>query len=192
MQRRVGSKHARGQAIEEHGVLVAEPEVLQRDVHVGEGHRERARRGAAVAILSRQRQRRGAVRRDAGGERRRARRRPARAGCRSRSAPIGSSTAPVVPDSARPSSAIGLAWRASAADEARAVGLPLDGAAEPRPSTPSTWKPTTGDSSAARGRRLKSSPALCGIELGLDEQLAERRVREVVLGRAERRSRRSW
>ena len=72
--------------------------------------------------------------------------------------------------------------RAAAAEEPRAIGLPLDGAAEAGHRRRARGTPTTGASSAARGRRLNSRPALCAIELGLDEQLAERRVREVVLG----------
>ena len=67
--RGVGAEDARRQPIEEHGLLIAEPEVLQRDVHMGERHRERPRGGAGVAILSRQSQRGRAIRGHAGGER---------------------------------------------------------------------------------------------------------------------------
>ena len=72
--------------------------------------------------------------------------------------------------------------RSAAAEEARAIGLPLDGAAERGPSTPSTWKPTIGDSSAAARPAAEEEAGALRIEFGLDEQLAERRMREVVLG----------
>ncbi len=100
---------------------------------------------------------------------------------RSRSAPIGSSTAPVVPDSARPSSATGLADRTAAADESRAVGLPLHRAAQPRPVHAEDVKRHDGRFvSGARPPREEQPGALL-VELRLDEQLAERRVRDVVL-----------
>ena len=67
--RGVGSKRARCEAIEEHGLLITESQVLQGDVHVSECHRERARCGGSVTILSRQRQRGGTIRRNARGKR---------------------------------------------------------------------------------------------------------------------------
>ena len=79
---------------------------------------------------------------------------------RSRSAATGSSTAPVVPDSARPSSASGLAGeRPRPRKRARSVSHST--APPSRPSTPSTWNAQAGVSSALRGRRLNSRPALC-------------------------------
>ena len=114
-----------------------EPEMLQRDVHVREGHRERARRRAAVAILARQRERapsRSAATPVANVTRTTA---PGASRTRSRSAAIGSSTAPVVPDSARPSSAAGLAGeRPRPMNRARSVSHST--APPRRPSTPST------------------------------------------------------
>ena len=100
---------------------------------------------------------------------------------RSRSAAIGSSTAPVVPDSGRPSSAIGLAGDRSAAEEVRAIGLPLDGAAEPSVDAEHVKCPGGVSSGAARPPAEEQAGAL-GIVLGLDEQLAEGRMREIVLG----------
>ena len=100
---------------------------------------------------------------------------------RSRSAPIGSSTAPVVPDSARPSRAIGVGGRAPAADEARPIGFPLDGAAEARTVHA---EHVEADDRRFVGRARPAAEQQAGalrIELGLDEQLAERRMREVVL-----------
>ena len=100
---------------------------------------------------------------------------------RSRSAPIGSSTAPVVPDKARPSSDDRVRQRAAAAEEPRAIGFPLDRSAQPR----------TVHAEHVEGdeRRFVGGPRPAGeqqaralrVELGLDEQLAEGRVREVVL-----------
>ena len=48
----VGAEDARRQTIEQDGVIDGTSKMLQRRVHVGEGHRERARRCAAVAILA--------------------------------------------------------------------------------------------------------------------------------------------
>ena len=159
-----------------------EAQVLQRDVDVGERHREGACGRAAVAILARQRERGGAIRarrrsRTSRGRRRRARAGRARAARRSGRAP-------------RPSCRTARARRARsglASDRPRpmkrARSVSHSTAPPSRgPSTPSTWKPTIGASSAARGRRLNRRPALCGSNSRLDEQLAERRVREVVLG----------
>ena len=52
--------------------------------------------------------------------------RPGASRMRWRRLTIGSSTTPVVPESARPSSASGSREAAAAAEEARAIGLPLD------------------------------------------------------------------
>ena len=72
--------------------------------------------------------------------------------------------------------------RSSAADEARAIGLPFDRAAEPALDARGRGTPRRPVRRPLRGRRLNSRPALCAIELGFDEQLAERRMREVVFG----------
>ena len=161
-QRVVGPEHARGQPIEEDGVLVAQPQVLQRDVDVREGHREGPRRRAAVAVLARQRQRGRAIGRDAGGEGDANRRRRAPAGCaraarrsdraRRRSCPT------------RP----GRRARAGSPASGRGRGI-ARGRFPTRPIRPAAARPRRGrerprrvDSSAARGRRVNSRPALCG------------------------------
>ena len=100
---------------------------------------------------------------------------------RSRSAATGSSTAPVVPDSARPSSASGIGRRPPAAEEPRAIGLPFDGAAEASVDAEHVERPGRRLVGAARAPAEQQAGAL-RVELGLDEQLAERRVGEVVLG----------
>jgi hypothetical protein len=82
--------------------------------------------------------------------------------------------------------------RPAAADEACAVGLPLDRAAQAWAVDTQYVEADDGDSSAARGRRLNSRPALCGFELGFDEQLAECRMRQIVCESAPGRFPRSW
>ena len=100
---------------------------------------------------------------------------------RSRSAATGSSTAPVVPDSARPSSAIGLAVdRPRPRKRARSVSHST--APPSRPSTPRTWNAQSGASSAAARPPAEQQAGALRVVLGLDEQLAERRMREIVLG----------
>ena len=158
--------------------------MLQRDVHVRERHREarapRRWRRDICAPAPAPASRSGATpvakvtRTNAPGASR----------TRSRSAATGSSTAPVVPDSARPSSAIGLAGRSPAAEESRAIGFPLDGAAEPPVDAEHVERPRRRLVGAARPPAEQQAGAL-RVELGLDEQLAERRVGEIVLGTRE-------
>ena len=81
--------------------------------------------------------------------------------------------------------------RAAAAEEARAVGFPLDGAAQTRSVDAEHVEADHGDSSARARPPAEQQAGALRIELGLDEQLAERRVREVVLAAAPARSRRS-
>ncbi len=66
--RRVGSKHTRREAVEEHRMLIIETKMLERAVDVRERHREGARGGAPVAILPGKRQRDGPIRRYTSGE----------------------------------------------------------------------------------------------------------------------------
>ena len=179
-QRVVASEDARRQSIVEDGLLIVQSEVLQRDVDVREGHRERARGRAAVAILAGQCQRRRAIGRDAGGEGIRTAA-PGASLTRSRSAPIGSSTAPAVPDNARPSSDSGFASdRPRPRNRARSVSSSTDPPSR-GPSTPSTWKATSVDFVGRPRPAREQQAGTLRIELGLDEQLAEGRMREVVL-----------
>ena len=72
--------------------------------------------------------------------------------------------------------------RAAAADEARPIGLPFDRAAQARAVDA---EHVEADERRFVGRARPAAEQQAGalrIELGLDEQLAERRVREVVLG----------
>ena len=87
-----------------------------------------------------------------------------------------------MPESARPSSTMGLTTeRPRPMNRARSVS---HSTAPPRrgPSTPSTWKPTIGDSSDRARTATEQKARALGIEFGLDEQLAKRRVSEIVLG----------
>ena len=112
-------------------MLVGESQVLQRDVHVREGHRKGARGRAAVAILPRQRQGRRAIARDAGGKRHAQngpRREPDAFPERADRIEHGAGRA-------RERAAVErnrVGGRAPAAEEARAVRLPFDGAAQAR------------------------------------------------------------
>ena len=120
--------------------------MLQRDVHVRERHRERARRGAAVAVLAHQRERGGAIGRDAGGERHA----HERAGRQAH--PIAQRRNRVEHGAGRAGQRAAVerqrvGGRTAAAEEARAIGFPFDRAAS-RPSTPSTWNAQVGASSA--------------------------------------------
>ena len=105
---------------------------------------------------------------------------------------IGSSTTPVVPDSARPSSASGSRGRrgrgrGSARDRSPIRAGP---AAGPRGSGRGT--PTPPASPRIARPPMAEQRRAVGQVLGFDEQLAERRVREVVRRRTSGRSRRSW
>ena len=74
--------------------------------------------------------------------------------------------------------------RAAAAEEARAIGLPFDGAAQAPVDAEHVERPDRRLVRAARPPAEEEAGAL-RVELGLDEQLAERRMREVVLGRCQ-------
>ena len=178
--RGVRPEHARRDAIEENGLLVGQPQVLERGVHVGERHRERARRGAGVAILPDERERRRPVRRHAGGEghpHERTRHQPEpfaqrrhriehRAGRARQRAPVERG---------------GIGRRTAAAEEPRAVRLPLDGAAEPSVDAEDVKGPGRRLVGGARAPAEQQAGAL-RVVLRLDEQLPERGVGDVVLG----------
>ena len=188
--RGIRAEHARRQAIEEDGVIVGQPQVLQRDVHVREGHRERARRGAGVAILPHQRQRRRPIGRDAGGEgdpHERTRRQPHPLAQRRHRIEHRAGRA-------RQRAAVerdGIGRRAPAAEESRAVGLPFDGAAKPAVDAQHVKGPGRRLVGGARAPAEEQAGAL-RVVLRLDEQLAERGVGEVVLRAARARFPRSW
>ena len=124
---RVGVEHARGQPLEEQRLLARDAEVAQRALRVREGEREGRAPPAlgswyfwasASAVV--------AVERHAGGEATAARSRPGARRTRWRRLTIGSSTTPVVPESGAPVERLRVVGPAPAAEEARAVGLPLD------------------------------------------------------------------
>ncbi len=110
-------------------MIVGEPQVLQRDVHVRERHRQRPCRCAGVAVLSHQRERGGAIRRDAGGERH-----PhERAGRETHPLAQGRHRVEDGADGAGQRPAVErqrIGGRSAAAEEAGAIGFPLDGAAQ--------------------------------------------------------------
>ena len=149
-------------------------------VHVGEGHGEGARRGASVAILSRQRHRGGAIRRDAGGKGHAddgAWRQPdalaQRADRVEHCAGRARQRAAIEDDRS--------GGRAPAADEARPIRFPFDRTAQARTVHA---EHVEADERRFIGRARPAAEQEAGalrIELGLDEQLPERRVREVVL-----------
>ena len=155
------AEDARREPIEQHRLVVGEPEMLQRDVHVRERHRERARRRAA--------------RRDTCA--------PAPApSSRSAATPVANVTRTNAPGASRTRSRSArdriehgagrarqraaverdrVGRRSSAAEEPRAIGFPLDRAAERGRRRRARGTPRRGGSSADRGRRLNSRPALC-------------------------------
>ena len=96
----------------------------------------------------------------------------------------GSSTAPVVPESGRPSSACGSREVAAAAEEPRPVALPLHRALRPTLETEHVHRPGRGLVGGARPATEEQGRGL-GEVLGLDEQLGERGVREIVGGGCE-------
>ena len=103
---------------------------------------------------------------------------------------IGSSTAPVVPESGASVERHGILGAAAAAQEARAVGLPFHRPLHPPLDAQHVDRPH------ARLVRERGPPGAdqggaLGQVLGLDEQLAEGRVGQVVGRRGQRRSRRS-
>ena len=185
-QRRVDVEHARGQPLEELRVLARDAEVAQRHLRVGEGRaRRRARAPRDRGTSARARgPRRGRSRPRS--RTRRAPSRPARSRTRWRRLTIGSSTAPVVPrerpaverDGVVRRRGRGPRKRARSVSHSTAPCMPaLDAqhvdAAERRARR------------VRRGRRWQTARALGQIARGLDEQLAERRMREVVGGQAE-------
>ena len=104
--------------------------MLERDVDVGERHRERARSRAAVRVLAREGERGVAVGRDAGGKD------DAHGGAGRQSEPLAHRADRIEHRTSRAGQAraferhrIGVG--AAAADEARTIGLPLDRAAQP-------------------------------------------------------------
>ena len=102
---------------------------------------------------------------------------------------IGSSTAPTVFESGRPSmTETGDRTDRPAAEEAGAVGLVLDDAAGVAPRPPRRAPPRPAARRAERGRRVASSAPSLGDELGLDEQVLEGRVGDVGRLRRERRA----
>jgi hypothetical protein len=159
---------------EQHRLLVAEPEVLQRAVHVGEGHGEGARSGAPVAILSCQRNRGGAISRDSSGKGhaddgawRQPDALPERADRVEHCAGGARQRAAIEDDRS--------GGRAPAADEASAIGFPFDRTAQARPVHA---QHVEADDRRFIGRTRPAAEQEAGalrIELGLDEQLPERR-----------------
>ena len=108
-----------------------------------------------------------------------------------RSDTIGSSTGPVVFDSGSSvASASGLAERAAAADEARAVGLVLRRRADP-PASAQHVQQVGAVAADARTPRADQRVAL-GQRRGLDEQVRERRDARGRRRRARARPPRSW
>ena len=73
----------------------------------------------------------------------------------------------------------GILERAAAADEARAIGFPFERTVRPSFEAQHVHRPGAGIARVARAAMADQRAAL-GQELGFDEQLAERRMREII------------
>ena len=135
-------------------------QMTQPALRVREGEREGARGRARVAVLLRERLR---PSRDPTRCRWRNERRtdaPGTSLIRWRRLKIGSSTMPVVPDSARPSSAAGRVGVPAAAEEPRAIGLPFDRPLRPAFEAQDVHRPDGRLARDRAARRWQSSAAL--------------------------------
>ena len=160
-QRTVDVEHARREPLVHDGVVARNVEVLEEAAPVRGGQRERPSRRARLAVLVRQGERGLAIGRDAGGERQArepARREPNALAQAERS---GSSVAPTVFESDRPSSACGSSGpRPRPRKRARSVSH--SSAPCGRPSRLSTCTAHTSSASYPPGRRRQSSAPQSG------------------------------
>ena len=92
---------------------------------------------------------------------------------------IGSSTTPVVPDNARPSSAAGRVGVPAAAEESRAIGLPFDGALRPAFEAQDVHRPHGRLARIPRAPMAEQRRAV-GQVFRFEKQFAEGRMREIV------------
>ncbi len=164
-------------------MIVAEPQVPQRDLRVRERHREGARSRAAIAILADQGERRIAIRCDTGREgdahdrTRHETHAVAQRRDRVEHRPGGSRKRPSVEGD-------GIGGGAAATDELGAIRFPLHRAAE----TAFDPQDVEGQDGFLVGAALAPAEEKAGVlvgVLGFDEQLAECGMREIVLGLAE-------
>ena len=184
------AEHARGEPLEQHRLVGGDAQMAQAALGV---RRAPARtcaprrwdRGTSARAPRRSRDPRPCRSRS-----RAARWRPAASRIRWRRLTIGSSTMPVVPESARPSSADGIAGlRPRPRKRARSVSHSSGPCG--RPSRLSAWNAqAAGLVGIARPPMAQQRGAVRQV-LGLDEQLAERRMGEIVDRRRRARSRHS-
>ena len=190
-QRAVGAEHPRREPLEQQRLVARDAQVAQAALRVREGQREGARRPRSGRGTSARAPRPSRDPRRCRWRRRGAPTPPGASRIRWRRLKIGSSTTPVVPDSARPSSAGGSPALAAAAEEARAIGFPFDRPLRPAFEAQHVERPRRRLLRIARPPMAEQRGAV-GQVFGLEEQLAERRMREVVGRPAPGRSPRSW
>ncbi len=183
-QRRVHVQHARGEPLEELRVLARDAEVAQRHLRVRvrrARRRARAPRDRGTSARARGR-RRGRSTTPVANETRTEP--PARIRTRWRRLTIGSSTAPVEPLSGRPSSAMGSSTSRPRPRKRARSRLPLHGTLQAALDAQHVDAVERRVGAAPRPAVGHERVALRQIARG-HEQLAERRVREVVRGQAE-------
>ena len=182
-ERRVGVQHARGQALEEQGLLARDAQVAKAALRVREGEGEGARRRAGLVVALSEGQGR-----LSGGRHPRGEGQPHEAARREANA-LAQADHGVEHDAGRagkraPVEGLRVVGTAPAPEEARAVGLPFHGTLGPAFEAQDVNRPGAGLVRGARPPMTEEGGALRKV-LRLDEQLAERGVGQVVGGRGE-------